>query len=188
MDSTKSAMNTTNGLDLAALGAMVEDIQKDPTKARLEFAVRSSWQGQTRSEATVERVALGGEEIPRDWTIRADEPTELLGSDSAPNPQELLMAAVNACMMVGYVAGASMHGITLEKLEIRTEGDLDLRGFLGLDDQVKPGYDRLRYTVTIKGDGTPEQFAEIHENVRRTSPNFFNMSQPVAMEGQLIVG
>ena len=94
---------------------------------------------------------------------------------------------MNACMLVGYVVGASVKGITLEKLEIETEGELDLRGFLGIDENVKPGYDTIKYQVRIKGNGTPEQFQEIHETVIRTSPNRFNMANPIKLESELLV-
>jgi hypothetical protein len=97
------------------------------------------------------------------------------------------MAALNACMTVGYVAGAAVNGITLEKLEIETQGSLDLRGFLGLDETVKPGYEALHYTVHIKGNGTRQQYEEIHKNVMRTSPNYFNLSQPIRIEANLEV-
>ena len=102
----------------------------------------------------VEGYTIGGERVTRTHKIVADEPFELLGGDSAPNPQELLMAAFNACITVGYVAGASLQGITLESLEIRTRGELDLRGFLGLSDSVPPGYEEIDYEVKIKGNGT----------------------------------
>lgn len=98
------------------------------------------------------------------------------------------MSAVNACMIVGYVAGASLKGIALESLEIETRGELDLRGFLGLSDEVPAGYRTIDYDVRIKGDGTAAQFAEIHETVMATSPNYFNMSRPIRMNGRLIVG
>ena len=97
------------------------------------------------------------------------------------------MAALNACMMVGYVALCALHGITLEKLEIETEGVLDLRGFFDLDGDVPAGYDHLSYTIRIKGDGTRKQFAAIHERVRATSPNFYNLSRAVAMNAKLMV-
>ncbi len=71
------------------------------------------------------------------------------------------MAALNACVMVGYVAGAAVNGITLDRLEVETQGRLDLRGFLGLDEKVKPGYDAIHYTVRIKGNGTSKQYREI---------------------------
>ncbi|MCE2510196.1 MAG: OsmC family protein [Alphaproteobacteria bacterium] len=183
----KKTESRVNGLDLDALANVVEEIQKDPAKAKVAFRVTSAWKGQTKSEAKVTSYTLGGEEIKRNFTIPVDEPLELLGENTAPNPQEVLMTALNACIMVGYVAGAAVNGITLEKVEIETFGELDLRGFLGLDEKVKPGYDSIRYEVRIKGSGTPEQFQEIHENVIKTSPNYFNVSQPIRLDATLKV-
>jgi uncharacterized OsmC-like protein len=188
MDSVGTvAAKSVNGIDVAGLGAVVREIAEDPAKGIIGFRVTSRWKGQTRSEATVESYSLGGHDLPRSFVIAADEPIELFGSNTAPNPQELLMSAFNACIMVGYVAGAAVRGISLEKVEIETSGELDLRGFLGLDERIKPGYEAMRTTVRIKGDGTPEQFAEIHETVRKTSPNWFNLSNPVAVEARLVV-
>ena len=185
LDTVKSRVN---GLDLAALGEVVESIGEDLSKALVSFDVTTRWQGQTRSESTVEGYTIGGERVQRSHKIIADEPCELLGSDGAPNPQELLMAAVNACMTVGYVAGAALKGITLDRLEIRTKGTLDLRGFLGLDDSVAPGYEAIDYEVSIGGNGTREQFDEIHQTVMKTSPNYFNLNRPIRMNGTLQVG
>jgi uncharacterized OsmC-like protein len=153
----------------------------------VRFQVKSAWQGQTRSRATVESFHLGGQEIKRHFEIDVDEPVELLGENTAPNPQEMLMTALNACIMVGYVAGAAVQGITLQSVEIETDGELDLRGFLGIDPGVRPGYEAIRYTVRIKGNGTAEQFREIHENVMKTSPNYFNISRPVRIDAKLEV-
>ena len=186
LDTVKNA--PVNGLDLQALAEEVEAIEKDPSKGLVTFDVTTRWKGQTRSETTVDGYTLGGERFVRSHTIVADEPYELLGADSAPNPQELLMAAFNACITVGYVAGAALKGINLESLEIKTRGQLDLRGFLGLSDAVPPGYENIDYVVSIKGDGSPEDFAEIHETVMKTSPNYFNMSRPIKMNGSLNVG
>lgn len=71
-----------------------------------------------------------------------------------------------------------MRGITLERLEIETGGEIDLRGFFGLDPAVSPGYDSLRYTVRIKGSGTREQLAGIHEAVMATSRTFTTWPGP----------
>ena len=116
-----------------------------------------------------------------------DEPLELGGSNRFANPQEHLISALNGCMLVGYVAQCAVRGITLESLAIETEGEIDLRGFLGIDPAVPKGYESLRYQVRIKGNGTKEQFAEIHQAVMATSPNFYNVSRPVALEPMLIV-
>jgi uncharacterized OsmC-like protein len=185
LDTVKNA--PVNGLDLAALGEFVEAIEKDSSQAKVGFDVVTRWKGQTRSETMISGFTLGGERISRTHTIVADEPVELLGADRAPNPQELLMAAFNACITVGYVAGASLKGINLESLEIRTKGELDLRGFLGLSDAVPPGYETIDYEVRIKGDGSAADFEEIHQTVMKTSPNYFNLSRPIKMNGSLRV-
>jgi uncharacterized OsmC-like protein len=179
--------NTINGINLDDVKAVVADIEKDPKNAMTHWRVASTWLGQTRSRAKVESFKMAGKDIARSFTLDVDEPTELGGTNLFANPQEYLMAALNACMTVGYVALASMQGITLEKLEIETEGDIDLRGFFGMDPSVAPGYEKLNYTVRIKGNGTKEQFAKIHEMVMATSPNFHNVSKPVALVPRLVV-
>jgi uncharacterized OsmC-like protein len=179
--------NVVNGLDLDALNGVVGEVQQDASKALVRFSVATRWTGQTGSKTTVKGYEIAGEQVAREFEIEADEPHELLGTNTAPNPQELLMAAVNACMTVGYVAGASLRGITLDRLEIDTTGQLDLRGFLGLDDGVPPGYEEIDYTVRIAGNGTAEQFDEIHRTVMQTSPNYFNIARPIRMNGKLQV-
>ena len=182
----KTTENRVNGIDVGALEEVVAAVSEDHSQGIVEFNVTTAWTGQTRSETTVTHYTLGGERIDRQFKIVADEPFELLGTNSAPNPQELLMSAANACMTVGYVAQAAIRGITLTKCEITMKGELDLRGFLGIDETVKPGYGAIDYDVAIEGDGTPEQFAEIHEAVQATSPNYFNMAQAIEMRGKLV--
>ena len=180
-------IGSVNGLDVDALREVIEEVKKDPAKGMVQFNVKTGWKGQTRSETSVESYKLAGKEIKRRFAIKADEPFELLGENTSPNPQELLMAALNACITVGYVAGAAVNGITLSKLEIETSGQLDLRGFLCIDPDVKPGYESMQYVVRIAGNGTPEQFREIHENVIKTSPNYFNISRPIRLDAELQV-
>jgi uncharacterized OsmC-like protein len=106
----------------------------------------------------VKAYTIGGRRVAKDFTIRVDEPYELCGTNQFANPQEYLLAALNACMIVGYAAVCASRGINLEELRIETAGEIDLRGFLGVDPTVKPGYERLRYTVHIKGDASAEEF------------------------------
>ncbi|MGH7365031.1 MAG: OsmC family protein [Candidatus Rokuibacteriota bacterium] len=176
-----------NGLNVDALKEVVREVERDPARGQVEFRVRSAWKGQTRSRTSVESYSIGGQRVHRHFTIDADEPFELLGRNTAPNPQELLMAALNACLTMGYVAGASTKGIALEKLEIETSGRLDLRGFLGIDPAVPPGYDTIHYVARLKGAGTAEQLREIHETVAKTSPNYFNLSRPVTIDARLVI-
>lgn len=177
--------NCVNGIDLDALNETVNAIADDPSRGVVAFRVRTDWTGQTRSESTIESYTIGGERIERRHKVVADEPCELLGTNSAPNPQELLMSAVNACMTVGYVAQAAVRGVNLTACRIEMEGELDLRGFLGMDATIPNGYQHIDYVVALEGDGTTEQYAAIHAAVQATSPNYFNMNQAIAMNGRL---
>ena len=156
-------------------------------KGEDKLACHHDLAGQTRSRAQVEGFGIGGEQVPRRFSIDIDEPRELGGTNQFANPQEHLLAALNACMMVGYVAQCAVHGITLESLKIETDGEIDLRGFLGIDPAVPAGYESLSYTVRIKGNGTKEEFAKIHEAVMATSPNFYSVSRPVALKPTLVI-
>lgn len=176
-----------NGINVDDLMALIAGIKQEPRTGKTNWHVATTWKGQTRSRAEVTGFDIAGANVARQFTIDIDEPCELGGTNQFANPQEHLIAALNACMTVGYVAQCSVRGITLESLQIETEGAIDLRGFLGIDPDVAPGYESLSYTVRIKGDGTEEQFAEIHEAVMATSPNFYNVSRPVALKPKLIV-
>jgi uncharacterized OsmC-like protein len=176
-----------NGINLDDLFALIEGVKNDPGRGKTQWRVATTWQGQTRSRTQIEGFGIGGATVPRRFAIDIDEPNELGGSNRFANPQEYLLAALNACMTVGYVAQCAVRGIALESLVIETEGDIDLRGFLGIDRAVAPGYESLRYTVRIKGNASNEQFAEIHEAVMATSPNFYNLSRPVALSASLVV-
>jgi uncharacterized OsmC-like protein len=179
--------NVVNGINVDDLFVLIDRVKKDAASGKTSWRVTTAWQGQTRSRTQVDGFEIGGKRVPRRFSIDIDEPCELGGSNRCANPQEHLLAALNACMMVGYVAQCAVRGITLERLEIETDGEIDLRGFLGIDATVPPGYDNLRYVVRIKGNGTKEQFAEIHAAVMATSPNFHNVSQPVDLKPTLVV-
>ena len=174
-------------MDVDGLLAKVDEVADDAHQARCRFGVTTAWKGRARTESRVEDMLVGDERIERSYSFATDEPSGFGGDDETVNPQELLLGAMNACMVFGYVAGAALRGVTLEKLEIRSTADLDLRGFLGLDPEIDPGYDTIRCVVTIRGDGTPEQYQEIHETVRATSPNYLSALRPVKLESELTV-
>ena len=183
-----NVVNVVNGLNVDDLFALIEGVKEDVSKATTSWRVATSWQGQTRTRAEVEGFSIGGQDVPRRFTIDIDEPCELGGSNKFANPQEHLIAALNACIAVGYVAQCAVRGITLESLQIETEGEIDLRGFLGIDPKVANGYESLRYTVRIKGSGTSQQFAEVHDAVMATSPNVYNLANTVVLKSTLVVG
>jgi organic hydroperoxide reductase OsmC/OhrA len=184
---TTTESTILNGVDAGALRAAVDTIAQDPSHAKTHWQVATHWRGGFRSDTRATQYTIGGQRIAKDFTIRVDEPLELFGTNQYANPQEHLLAALNACMIVGYSALCALEGIELEQLCIETDGEIDLRGFLGIDPTVKPGYDQLRYTVRIKGNGTPEQFEKIHRAVMVTSPNYFNIANAIPLRSRLVV-
>src|SRR5262245_58682165 len=145
-----------NGIDVAALQGAIEAIRANPAAGLTQWAVNSRWAGGTRSDHVVEGCRIGGQEVDRRFTLRVDEPLQMCGTNQHANPYETFLSALNASMIVGYAAVAALMGVKLTTLEIRTSGDIDLRGALGIDPNVTPAYESLQQTVTIAGDGTPE--------------------------------
>lgn len=184
MPKTTSLVNGFNTEDVKDLIGRVAD---NADQGQTNWRVSTSWKGGARTETRVKGYTIGRQYVEKDFVIHTDEPLELGGTNSQANPQETLMAALNACMTVGYAVGCAMEGIELEELRIETEGDIDLRGFLGLDPNVKPGYDEIRYTVHIKGKGTEEQFRKVHETVTATSPNRFNVANSIRLKSKLVM-
>lgn len=185
---TTTAPIVINAINTDALRGAIDAITQDPAKGQTHWEVTSHWRGGTRSDAKVSSYGLGGQRILRDFTIKIDEPLELCGTNQFANPQEYLLSALNSCMIVGYAALCALEGVELKELRIETEGDIDLRGFLGISSEVAPGYEQLRYTVHIKGSGTPEQFDRIHRTVMATSPNYFNLRNPIPLKSRLVLG
>jgi len=96
-----------NGIDTEALKQVMAQISKDPSLGMLKFQVTTTWKGTTRSETVVQGYEIGGQKAKRIHTFVIDEPTELLGEDTAANPQEYLMGAMNACIINTYVIAAA---------------------------------------------------------------------------------
>ncbi len=184
---TVSQNTTLNGFDLTAIGEVVQILTEDPSKAIAEFRVRSSWLDGAAAEHRVESFELGGAGIPRKFSFRSDEPREFLGSDSAPNPQEYLFAALNACMLYSYAVKAAVMGIAVERISVDTRGRLDVRGAMGLA-PVPPGCESLACTVRMKANATTEQLEALHQEVLKTSPNVFHLVKAIQLAPTLLIG
>ena len=161
METTTIQKNTVvNGIDTEALTGAIEAVTADPAAGMTSWRVISRWKGGTQTEHAVEKAIIGGQEIDRGFTLQVDEPEELCGTNLHANPQEVLLSAINACMMVGYSAVAALMGIRLTKLEVELSGDIDLRGFLGIEASVPNGYTKLAQEVRIDGDAVLALFSD----------------------------
>ena len=175
----KKARPPLNGIDTQALFETIDAIKEDPSKASCKFFAATHWRHGTVSDTKISRYEMGGEEIAQDYTITVDEPKALLGTDSAPNPQMLLFAALNTCVLNTFMVNAAVRGIRIDRVELHLEGELDLHGFLGIDDSVNPGYDELTLVCKVEGEGTREQYEQLLEVGTKYSPNFQSISKPV---------
>ena len=184
---THTQPEMVNGIDVAVLKQAIAGIEANSDAGQTRWTVKSRWQGGARTDHFVDGFDIGGQKVDRQFQIQIDEPSELCGTNQHANPQEYLLAATNACMMVGYATVAAVMGVTLTKLELEITGDIDLRGFLDIDPRVARGYERLHYTVRLAGDGTQDQFEKLHEVVQRTSPNYYNIANPIELTSDLVV-
>ncbi len=110
-----------------------------------------------------------------------DEPASLGGDDSAANPVEYALGALISCQVVTYRFWAARLGIRLDGVRVSAVGDLDVRGFFGLDDDVRPGFGEIRLDVELTGPETAERYAELHDAVDRHCPvlDLFTTPTPV---------
>lgn len=184
---TANSSRIVNGLDLQVIEAAGAALTADPALAQTTFRARTEWQGQLRSRTEIDSYDLAGKRIVRKHSIMSDEPIELLGSNEAPNPQDLLLAALNACMTVGFVATATQAGLHIDSLAIESECSLDLRGAFGLDPSVQPGAEKITYTIRVKGSGTQAQFEAVHREMMAKSPNRYHLAQPIPLEARVLV-
>ena len=134
-----------------------------------------------------QNMRIGGQDIQRDYQFAGDEPTELLGTDSAPSPQDYLLGGMAAGMAFTFVLQASQRGIQLEALGPVVSGSLDLRGMLGLDATVPVGFDRLAYQFKVKNEASQAALDEVAHAVRAFSPNFVTMTNTVELLAETVV-
>jgi uncharacterized OsmC-like protein len=161
-------------LDLSAFDATREAVAQDPSAGLGTFTTETRWEDGARART-----------VARSFTIETDEPAPLGGTDAAVDPMELLLAAVGTCLTIGWVTQAAKRGIDFRDLRIDVTGDFDLRGYLALDDEVRPGYTNVRYTVHVDSDATPEQLEEIRLAAERTSPMLDNVKAPTPVIGEV---
>lgn len=161
---------TINDCDIASVAALAEAISADPAKAATTWKADVTWAGGFRSEARV-----------RDFhPIGSDEPAGLGGTDTAPNPVEQLLGALGNCLAVGVAANATARDITIERLEISLEGDLDLTTFLGLA-PGNAGFGSIRARIDLETDADTATVDDLLRHVVDTSPVGHTLAREVPL-------
>jgi uncharacterized OsmC-like protein len=154
-----------NGVQTPDLVATINAVKQSPELAKFRFRASNRWVSGTYSESRVESFNGAGGEHSHVTQFRygADHPMVLVGLDRGPTPIEFLLHGLAACVTAGIGNIAAVRGVTLTSVESRVEGDIDLRGILGLANEVRNGYDRIRISFDIAGDAPPEKLRGIVE-------------------------
>lgn len=181
---TRAPREPRNGVNTPVLLATINAVKETPALAKFQFRASNRWIAGTFSESRVESfTGAGGEHNHKtEFRYGADHPAVLVGEDRGPTPIEFLLHGLAMCITAGVGNIAAARGVTLTSVESRVEGDIDLRGILGLSDQVRNGYERIRITFTIAGDAPPEKLREIVEQSRARSAVFDVLTNGVPVD------
>lgn len=179
---TMTKERTLNGLDTTQLVATVDAIKATPALARFQFRNRNRWVDGGENHSTIRDFYGAGRE---DDSRRASfefvngEPPVLLGNNEGANPVEFLLHALAGCVTTTFVLHAAARGIRIESISTQMEGDIDLRGLLGLDDSVFPGYEEIRMKMDIEADCSSEELDELLAYTQKHSPVCNSVCRPV---------
>jgi uncharacterized OsmC-like protein len=151
---TQTTIHEVNGINMDVLQTTIHNIQNDPELAKCRFHVRNQWLKGNHNRTTITSFygAKQENEHAQSFQLDADEPPVLAGQDQAPNPVEHLLNALAGCVTTSMVAHAAVRGIHIHELESEIEGDIDLRGFLGISPDVPKGYTNIRMKFKVKAD------------------------------------
>jgi len=172
--STTTTRPPRNGVDVPTLFATLDAVKAQPEAARFQFRAVNRWISGTHSRTTIHGFFGVGEEQEHTsaYTYDADHPEVLVGTDKAASPVEIVLHGLAACLTAGIGNIASARGIELTSVESRLEGDIDLQGLLGLSDEVRNGYERIRASFTVTGDASDEELRTVVEQSRARSAVF----------------
>lgn len=161
-----------HGVDTPTLLATVNAVGDQPQLAKFQFRAQGKWISGTHMQGTMSGFSgAGGEHMHEQPTVAdADHPKVLCGADKGPTPVEWLLHALAACLTAGIANIAAVRGVTLTKADAMVEGDIDIRGILGLSDEVRNGFAGIRVSFDIAGDAPAETLEQIvRQSVARSA-------------------
>lgn len=179
--------HTVNGVDVDRLFDTIDAIKVEPDIAKFKFRISNKWIDGGRNRSTIKDFhgALKDHPHKEPFELDADEPEVLLGRDKGPNPVEYLLTALSGCLTSSLIYHAAAKGVEVKGVESRLEGDLDLRGFLGLSEDVPVGYEEIRVYFSIDADISEPEKHELIQAALKYSPVFNTVSGRTRVTVQL---
>ncbi len=175
--------NITNGVNVDQLVETIGAVQQNPELAKFKFRSKNDWiEGGHCVTSIKSFYGVGQEDTSRQetFTMECDHPNVLLGKDKAATPPEVVLHALGSCLTAAMTYHAAANGIEIESATSTLEGGVDLHGFLGLDAEIRKGFDGIKVVLKVKSDASAEQL----ENLAKFSPVFDMITNPtpVALE------
>jgi uncharacterized OsmC-like protein len=160
-----------NGVDTATLFATLDAVKAAPQAAKFQFRADNEWISGTHSRGTIHGFFGVGEERTHEHTFHfdADHPAVLVGRDNGPTPVEFVLHALASCLTAGLANIAAARGIRLTEVRSTVSGDIDLNGILGLNPEVRNGYEKITVRFAVKGDAPAEKLRALVEQSRARS-------------------
>jgi uncharacterized OsmC-like protein len=171
-----------NGVPVQKLFATREKMGADPELAAFRFTARNRWVEGTASTSTIDEWYGAGanHDHAAAFTATADHPT--LGHGHGPTPQEYVLHALACCITAGIATGAAARGITLESVESVVQGDIDVRGVLAVDPDVRKGFSEIRCEFTVTGDADEASLQALVDSARKASAVYDMLTNPTPVE------
>lgn len=170
-----------NGINTEQLFETMEMIKEKPEIARFQFRARNKWMGGTYNQASIKDFygAMDEDDSRETAMYEIDEPPVLVGNNLGSNPVEYLLVALSGCLTTTMIVHAAARGIEIRGVESRYEGDLDVRGVLGLSEDVPVGYEKISVHMKIDADLSDAEKQELCEMAKRYSPVYNSIAKPI---------
>ena len=183
----KEENSIRNGVDVEELFNTIDAVKNSPVIAKFKFRADNQWLDGGHNRTTIKDFYGIQKNHNHEATFKldADEPPLLLGTGKGPNPVEYLLTALAACVTTSLVYHAAAKGIVLNSVESRLEGDIDLRGFLGISPEVRKGYQEIRIFFKIDADVPQHQLEELVQLGPTYSPVFDSVTKGVPVRVEL---
>jgi uncharacterized OsmC-like protein len=169
---THTIQSSRNGVDTERLFATLDAVKAEPELGTFRFRATNRWIDGAHNRSTIrDFYAAGGEDTSRleAFELDAGEPAILIGTDTGPNPAEYLLHALAACLTTSLVYVAAARKVRLTRVESTLEGEMDVRGALGLSDEVRNGFERIGVSFTVEGEAPPEELRTLVDRAMQRS-------------------
>jgi len=182
MEATMSESSATvdNGVNVEALLAAREALEEAPDAAKFTWRASCEWVNGTHSRSTVEGFfGLGEEHAHKEkFTFDADHPEVFASEDRGATPVEIVLAGLASCLTAGVAAVAQNRGIQLKKVSATLEGGMDIRGILGMDKDVRTGFDGVKVIYNIEADASQEDIEALVAQSQKRSAVYDIITNP----------